>query len=875
MRAPFENAHLLLFDSCASQPPLVAASPENIPDEKQFMQPASSWSTTTWYTPTPEPALANASIGEMSHIAGGLPIGNGDTAGILFPVTKAFNTTPSFHLEAGVHLMLSMATAMASDSALMPLGVVSISTDPPLGVSSFRQSLHLTNATAEVRTSVGVISAWVDAESNRAVVSVRSANATSPFRAVNVTVQSLRPSRRFGYAGRCGTPTAAPDVWSQPAGSDSIALSHRNEDDDLVGNFGPRHPASPAYFNSTLRQQGLASLIPALQSSDRWRHRTFGLVVSARGLEVDAEGPFGQTKPNGAHGEYRRARLRSTGALSATHITITTLSEQAPTQVEWEAHAAARHRAHVRQSAGVDSRALHDAYWQRFWERSHIWVGSSRSGASPPPSPPQSSLASALANLTRRYAQTRYVQAIQAGTWVPIKFNGGLFTSQLPPETNRSGPSYRAFGAANWWQNMRLAYWSMLAPADVVPLTGLFEYYLQMVPFLAARTPTVFNHTGIYTTETATLFGAYDPCDYGDAADVRNTTRLPIGYEENRFLRFDFGGDAGLTELAMMLLDVYLYTLDDALITRFLPLLAGTLDFFARHYGDVAGAAQGKRPTSRRLRIFPTQALETYQCWLPSTEDNCPLNDHPTVAALHVLTERALELPARLTTSAQRTQWTRLRDALPPVPIVIEDGVEVVAPFEQYPRGANLGNSETPELYSVHPFRYFSVGRALLPGVRRRSLAPSLHCLESSNRTSCVNSRLNAGWTQLPMNAALLGRAALAARAVLERAATPPATGYRFDGFAPREQDYMPSEDHWANMMTAVQLMLLAPADDGLMAGGALLFPSWPCAWDVDFKVAAPHNTVVSGRLVGGELQSLVVKPPERRAAITVLKCQA
>lgn len=415
----------------------------------------------------------------------------------------------------------------------------------------------------------------------------------------------------------------------------------------------------------------------------------------------------------------------------------------------------------------------------------------------------------------------------------------------------------------------------MFAPADTRTLTNLFEYYMQMVPFLAARTPSVFNHTGLYTTETSTLFGAYDPCDYGDPASMRNTTRLPIGYEENRFLRFDFGGDAGLPELCVMLLDAYMYTLDDDLLTKYMPLLSGTLDFFARHYGDVeATETRGDGAQDAKLRIFPTQALETYQCWLPPTEDNCPLNDHPTVAALHVLTERALELPEHLTTAVHRRQWGRLRDVLPPVPIVEEDGVRVVAPYEQYPRGANLGNVEAPELYSTHPFRYFTLGRSRLPGERKRDLAPSLYCLEHSNRTSCVNGRQNSGWMQRPMNAALLGRAELAARAVLARAATPPALGYRFEGFAPREQDYQPSEDHWAVMNAALQLMLLSPADDGLDAGGALLFPSWPCAWDVDFKLAAPRATVVSGRLVGGELHDLSVEPPERRDAITVLECQ-
>ena len=338
---------------------------------------------------------------------------------------------------------------MASDSALMPLGIVSITTDPPLGVSGFRQSLHLTNATAEVSTSVGSVSAYIDAESNRAVLSVRSADPSVLFKSINVTVLSIRPRHRFEYAARCAAPTAAPDSWSQPAGPNSLGLSHRNEDADAVGNFGPNQTASKAYFNSTLHQQGLDELAPALQPSDRWRHRTFGLVVSASGLVAASRD---QANGRDTHAVYRRAHLHSIGSRSQTEVTITTLAEQSPSQEVWEGHVAARHAAHVRKSARGDSRRGHDAHWQSFWERSHIWVTPSRSTAkaspsSPPSSPP--SLAEALSNVTRRYAQTRYMQAIQAGTWVPIKFNGGLFMAQLPPETNHSGPTYRGWGAAN------------------------------------------------------------------------------------------------------------------------------------------------------------------------------------------------------------------------------------------------------------------------------------------------------------------------------------------------------------------------------------------------------------------------------------------
>ena len=224
-----------------------------------------------------------------------------------------------------------------------------------------------------------------------------------------------------------------------------------------------------------------------------------------------------------------------------------------------------------------------------------------------------------------------------------------------------------------------------------------------------------------------------------------------------------------------------------------------------------------------------------------------------------------------------------LQAVLPPVPLTTEGNHSVVSPYETYPGVASsIHNSETPELYSTHPFRYYTLARSLKhiqtrvqPMRETRDIAPSLFCFDqNSTRATCANAKANSGWNQGVMNAALLGRASVAASMVLSRATAAPAVGYRFPGFASHNQDYEPSEDALVNMNTALQLMLLSPADDGLEAGGALLFPAWPCAWDVDFKMAAPRNTVVSGRLVNGTLHDFAVHPAERKDAITVMPCQ-
>ena len=50
-----------------------------------------------------------------------------------------------------------------------------------------------------------------------------------------------------------------------------------------------------------------------------------------------------------------------------------------------------------------------------------------------------------------------------------------------------------------------------------------------------------------------------------------------------------------------------------------------------------------------------------------------------------------------------------------------------------------------------------------------------------------------------------------------------------------------------------------------------LLFGAWPKNWDVDFKLHAPFQTVVRGKVQQGKLVELVVTPPERQADVVNL----
>ena len=169
---------------------------------------ATNWSTVVFDSPTVEPSKNGNGLDYWRRHAGG----NGKAAALVFPVTKPFSITPgNFELKEGVHFIVSMPEAMASDMSLMPLGVVSLVTDPPLGTENFKQTLFLQNASVQVSTSVATIDVWVDASTNRIIA--RTTPSSSVSMRINATVTSLRPSERFSYKGRCSTATSAPDFF--------------------------------------------------------------------------------------------------------------------------------------------------------------------------------------------------------------------------------------------------------------------------------------------------------------------------------------------------------------------------------------------------------------------------------------------------------------------------------------------------------------------------------------------------------------------------------------------------------------------------------------------------------------------------------------
>ena len=76
-------------------------------------------------------------------------------------------------------------------------------------------------------------------------------------------------------------------------------------------------------------------------------------------------------------------------------------------------------------------------------------------------------------------------------------------------------------------------------------------------------------------------------------------------------------------------------------------------------------------------------------------------------------------------------------------------------------------------------------------------------------------------------------------------------------------------------MNRALPEMLLQSGEDGFDGTTIVLFPAWPCGWDVQFKLWGPQNTTVEVEYAGGKLVSLAVNPPARAANVKWASCVA
>jgi len=171
-----------------------------------------------------------------------------------------------------------------------------------------------------------------------------------------------------------------------------------------------------------------------------------------------------------------------------------------------------------------------------------------------------------------------------------------------------------------------------------------------------------------------------------------------------------------------------------------------------------------------------------------------------------------------------------------------DDGKVMLAAAQSF---KNKRNIENPELYAVFPFRLVALDKPL-----------ARLGIEALNRRKDKGAL---GWRQDDVFMAYLGLADQAREYTVKRARSKHA-GSRFPAFWGPNYDWVPDQDHGSVLLKTVQAMLMQT--DGRQI---YLLPAWPKDWNADFKLHAPSNTTVSGKVERGKLVQLKVEPESRR----------
>jgi alpha-L-fucosidase 2 len=485
-------------------------------------------------------------------------------------------------------------------------------------------------------------------------------------------------------------------------------------------------------------------------------------------------------------------------------ISIYPLTAQTPTIAEWKSKLD-QSIAKTDQISLEQSRVAHQKWWNDFWHRSWVFFTGDESAK----------------KINQGYILQRFITACAGRGNYPIKFNGSIFIVDRPAvvEVGNKEPKsvdadFRTWGGQYWFQNTRAMYWPMLKKGDFEMLMPLFKMYAKIAADNEKQVEGYYHHKGSYFAETAPHFGGLRYWGPEVKEDWTGHYFSPI------------------LELSMMMLDYYEFTGDKKFAKEILiPTASLGLEFYDKHF---------KRDAQGKLLLDPVNSIE--QFWKV-------YNPAPDIAGLEVISTRMLALPKDMTDASSRADWTRLRSELPELPKGTSNNLPVLLPYggEQ---NAKPRNNENPELYAVFPYRIYGLGKPDL-----QLAVNSFNERKKHTQKGC--------WVQDPIQAAQLGLTDVAKTYVSFNFLRKDPQ-LKFPAFWLGANDYAPDQDNGGCAEHAMQEMLMQTEGKKI-----ILLNAWPKEWDnVEFKLHAPYNTTVQGKIVGGKLANLVVSPASRKADV-------
>jgi alpha-L-fucosidase 2 len=501
----------------------------------------------------------------------------------------------------------------------------------------------------------------------------------------------------------------------------------------------------------------------------------------------------------------------------------------------------------------------HCAYWNSFWSRSYINIKTGGKGKFNFDQCrftqfPQGSKAyeghkeigasKNVFQISQRYALERFCEAAAGRGAVPAPYNGSIFTMDMPagvkgfdkPTTQPATADYRDWAMLSFmWQNTRLPYWSMACRGDYDAIRPAMQFVRDGLDICRDHCKKIFGHDGAFIMEASWWYNV----------GCFNWEEMP------KHLRYH---QLATIELPAIMCEYYEHTRDPEFLKEILlPCADEFIKYFEVHFP--------KRDDKGNMLMEGVGCAETYQgVTNPCTE----------IGGLKYVLTKLVSFDIDET---RLRHWSSLLKAMPGIPLRRIRGLDLLAVGDKYDPGRTI--CESPELYSVYPFRQVWLGQPELLAIARQSFHLRTTSLDG---TVDDQSTETGGWQTSPIQAAYLGLPREAARLasinfndqfilwndnIDPNAAYPNCPRARFPAFWEKKMDYTPDNDHGANSVNTLQSMLLQ--SDGKKI---FLLPAWPEDWDVSFKLCAALNTTVECQYHDGKVQSLKVTPESRRADI-------
>lgn len=733
--------------------------------------------------------------------------------------------------------------SLAETNEYLKLGRVRLKLDPnPFAGSTtaFRQELKLQEGHIEIRSSAvgkdsqpidATLRIWVEVERPVIHVEVDSEQAiqvTAAYENWRLRDEKIPNNNRrrsfFSLDKYPGEVVLSKDQVAHAAGG--VLFYHRNPENTVV--------------EKLIAQQGLEAFRD--QITDDLRNRTFGGLLTGEGFKAagESEGTY-QTTP------YKAWTLVSEKPARQHHLRVVTHIAQTETPKAWQEQLQTLVDTSAKDREEAFRKTL--GWWTEFWHRSWIRIH-----------PDQPNPSDKAWRVARNYTLFRYQLGCNAFGEYPSKFNGGNFTYDANRVGGRGsgfGPDWRDWGGGVFTaQNQRLLYWPMLKTGDFDAILPQFELYRKALPGARARVQENFGHNGAVYSEYIGVPGLALGAGYGWKSGPRGRGKeIPFGDPRANAVRaynnlVEKGAMANRAisyhwesqlEHAYMMLEYHRFTGAD--ITKYMPFIENAVIFFDEHYRKREKIRSGRElGEDGKLVIYPSTSCESYRG---------ATNPSDVIAGLQACLEHLLELDDGALKLRDKPYYRAFLGTLPPYTYAEVKGDRILQPAKSWKR---YQNAECPQFYPLFPFNRFDLFG---------SDADHLQVFRDTWKHGAFGKGNVISWHQDGIFFARMGMTKEAADFNTRKLDDSPR---RFPTFWGPGHDWVPDHNWGGSGMLGLQEMLMHTIGDEIR-----LLPAWPKDWDVDFKLHAPQQTTVEGRVGNGKLVDWKVTPESRRKDVIVM----